>query len=149
MKVWRDKSGKWITAKEFTKRFSEGVQEVSPIQQARLTLWGQYIILIGITLGLFINGFAHIWWLFIILCGSMFVALMSTLGSYQKYTMLKKMFSPEEEEELDQITNSQEIDVEGKLMIPPTPQTSSNVTAVTPDGSNSIMKGGKESEVKI
>ena len=147
MKVWKDKTGKWIDAKEFAKRFSEGVQEVSPIQQAKVTLIGQCIVIVGIILGLFINGFAHIWWLFIILCGSLFVAGVSTLGAYQKYKMLKKMFSPEEEEKLEDIINQQTTST-GDRGVSPEKIVVSNQGSPA-DISQSNMKGGKEDEVKI
>lgn len=92
MKIWKDKSGKWITPKEFATRFGEGVQQVSPIQQSKVTLLGQSIILMGILIGLFVT-FNQTWWLFIILIGSFIVSGTATLGAWQKFKIMKQMFS--------------------------------------------------------
>ena len=89
MKVWRDKKGKWLTAKEFTARFREGVQKITPLQVTVTTLWGQGIVLSGIILGIIINIIFSIWWLVIVLIGSILITSMSILATYQKYIFLK------------------------------------------------------------
>lgn len=115
MKVWKDrKTGEWIDFKTFKERFSQGVQEINPFQQAKVSLQGQFIILIGIVSGLIATGISHIWWLFTILIGSLIVSSVATLGGYQKYILLKKMYSPEEllnepeiKEKLEEVINEQ------------------------------------------
>ena len=106
MKVWKDKSGKWIDAKEFAQRFSQGVQNVSPVQQARVSMFGQTIIFFGVLFGLIVNVYAHLWWLVVILSGSLLVVSVATLGAYQKLKVLKNMENSFEK--IEEVTEGKE-----------------------------------------
>jgi len=52
MKVWKDKDGKKITAKEFVKRFKEGLSEITPQQKIKNEARSTFIMLIGYISGL-------------------------------------------------------------------------------------------------
>lgn len=103
LKIWTDREGRKLTAKEFIERFKEGVTQISPIQQARTSLVGQGIILGGVIFGLIVNLVAHVWWLFVILLGSLIVVSTATLGAWQKFKVLKKM--EESFEKIEEVTN--------------------------------------------
>ena len=91
MKVWKDKEGNWITAKEFTTRWKQGVEGITPIQQTKSTISGYLIIFIGVLWGLILAYKSGTWWLFIILIGSTVVTGTQFIGTLQKYILLKKM----------------------------------------------------------
>ena len=52
MKAWKDKEGKKITAKEFTKRFKEGIGNMTPMQRLTNEVRSTFIMLVGYILGL-------------------------------------------------------------------------------------------------
>lgn len=91
MKVWTDTSGNKLTAKEFASRWKSGVQAVTPLQQMKVTLFGYFIVIVGIIWGIIFTAIIHTWWLLVILCGSLFVSGMQTLGALQKYIILNKI----------------------------------------------------------
>ena len=91
MKVWTDKEGNKLDAKEFMSRWKDGINAVTPLQNTYITLIGHVIILIGIALGIVINLVYSIWWLFIILIGSAFVSGMSFIATLQRYRLLKQI----------------------------------------------------------
>jgi len=92
MKVWKDKTGKWITPKEFFSRWKSGLEGVTQLQQTKMQLNGSLISLVGILCGIVmcIIGIKTLWWLLIILVGALFNSSMGCLGQWQKYIMLKK-----------------------------------------------------------
>lgn len=89
--IWTDKDGNKLTPKEFMARFKEGVTKITPLQNTKVTLVGQGIVLAGIILGIIINLVYSLWWLLIILGGSLLITTMSTLATYQKYILLKNI----------------------------------------------------------
>lgn len=101
MKVWKDRSGKWIDRKEFTNRFKTGVQQISPMQQIKVSMFGYLIIYAGIIFGLVSTYKVELWWLFTILCGSGIISLIQGLGMLQKYLIYKNL-----EKEVDNETKT-------------------------------------------
>lgn len=87
----KDKSGKEITTKEFFQRWKQGIQEVTPLQQTKISLWGTLLVMIGVIIGLYVTFVSKTWWLFLILLGSFVMTSMTILGSLQKYWALKKI----------------------------------------------------------
>lgn len=87
----RTKNGEQITWSEFGKRWKQGIAAVTPLQQTKSQLFGQWIILIGIVWGAIIAGYTKTWWLLVILMGSLLVTATGTLGTYQKYFALKTL----------------------------------------------------------
>ena len=52
MKVWKDKSGKKITAKEFAKRFKEGIDSLTPVQKLKNEVRSTFTMFLGYVMGL-------------------------------------------------------------------------------------------------
>ena len=91
MKVWTDKEGKKLTASEFSARFKQGVQAITPFQQAKISLFGIILVLTGIVVGIITSIITKQWWLLIILVGSLIITWMQMIGSIQKYLILNDM----------------------------------------------------------
>ncbi len=89
MKVWKGKEGKWITLTEFLSRWKDGIQKITPLQQLQTQMLGMLLIFAGILFGLVIAFRTSLWWLFIILLGSMIVFLSQIVGILQRYIILK------------------------------------------------------------
>ena len=82
-----------LGAKEFGRRWAEGIKQVSPAQQNYFQLVGNVITIIGILcgIGMSLLYFSKFWWGAVILVGALIVTGTSTLGLYQKYLMFKQM----------------------------------------------------------
>jgi hypothetical protein len=91
MKFWTDVEGNKLTFKEFMARWKKGIEGITPLQQSKSSLMGSVIVLVGIFWGMVVTFFAQIWWLFVILLGSLIVSLTALLGTYQKYSSFKKI----------------------------------------------------------
>ena len=93
MKVWKDKSGKWIDYKEFKERYKEGVSNISPLQLTSQQLKGMNIILLGILCGIVVCCFniKNLWWLLTILIGSLYVNVTQYIGTWQKKKALENI----------------------------------------------------------
>jgi len=93
MKFWKDKKGNWIDYKQFSKRFKEGVSNISPYQLTSQQLKGMNLILIGLLCGIVICCFniKNLWWLLIILIGSLYVNVTMYIGTWQKKKALENI----------------------------------------------------------
>lgn len=93
MKIWRDKSGKWIDFKEFSQRFAKGLEGVTPVQQNASQLFFTWITLIGLLCGIVVSIIAwdKMWWVFIILVAAVGNTIVSIIGLKQKHTQLKRV----------------------------------------------------------
>jgi len=80
-----------MTPREFMKRWLEGIKQITPFQQTKVTLIGSILVLVGVIIGLYSTFILKVWWLFIILLGSFFITSMSLVGTYQKYQALKNI----------------------------------------------------------
>ena len=80
-----------MKVKEFMRRWKEGIQKVTPFQQIKINLVGNVLVVIGVIIGLITSSMLGIWWLFIILLGSLFLTSMGLLGNIQKYFALQKI----------------------------------------------------------
>jgi len=98
MKFWTDKQGKELTFKEFMQRWKQGIQEVNQVQQLKISLIGYWIVLGGIVSGIISAIITSIWWLMIVLLGSLIITGVSTLGAYQKYNILSKLLKEVKDE---------------------------------------------------
>ena len=89
----RTRDGELITWKEFMKRWKQGIEGVSVLQQTKSQLTSTRIILVGIVAGLVITLMAAktLWWLAIILFGALFNTLVQYLGVWQKKQMLQRL----------------------------------------------------------
>lgn len=91
MKVWKDRSGKWITPQEFSSRFKQGLVAVTPLQQVKTNLIGYVIIFLGVITGVITSIINKQWWLLIILVGSTIITGTSFLGQIQRFISLKNI----------------------------------------------------------
>lgn len=84
--MWKDKTGKNLTFKEFIFRWKKGIEGITPIQKIKSQIWGTRISLIGILLGLVmcIIGYKTLWWLGIILIGALIVSSTQYIGLLQQ-----------------------------------------------------------------
>ena len=72
-------------------RFKAGVEAITPLQHAKISLIGQIIVIAGILIGLWASFISGLVWLFTILIGSLIVSVMGTLAQIQKYIVFKRM----------------------------------------------------------
>lgn len=93
MKVWKTKDGEWITPKEFGKRWSKGIEGVTPLQQTKSQLVFTWITIIGILCGIVVSIVAikTLWWLGIILLAGLGNTFVGMIGIYQRYKQLKRV----------------------------------------------------------
>lgn len=105
LKIWKDKNGKWIDAKEFSSRFKSGVNKVSPIQQTRMQLLFSWITIIGIVCGILVSiwQIKTLWWLGIILLAALGNTLVGIVGLYQRYTQLKNIATIIKEQHINMV----------------------------------------------
>jgi uncharacterized membrane protein YoaK (UPF0700 family) len=79
-----------METKEFISKWKGGIEMVTPLQRAKVDLISYSIIIIGMILGIIINIRAKVWWLVIVLSGSLLLLVMTYLSAIQKYKMLNK-----------------------------------------------------------
>ena len=79
----KDKLGNQLTWKEFFQRWKQGMEEIEPLSQTKVSLIGNVIVVIGVISGLITMSMAGIWWVVIILIGSLFLTGISLLGTLQ------------------------------------------------------------------
>ena len=91
MKVWKDKEGKDVTGKEFVKRWKEGIQQVTPLQQSKVGILGYTVVYLGILWGIIMTIINKQYWLLVILIGSLIISSMQFLGLLQRYILLSKI----------------------------------------------------------
>lgn len=101
MKVWKDKEGKKLTAKEFTKRFKEGINNLTPLQKTKNELRSTFTMLIGYLVGLisliiYRKAFVVQWFtyaLIIIFVGAFWSQLIKWLALRQQLNLLNSLES--------------------------------------------------------
>jgi len=91
MKVWKDKSGRWITFKEFRTRFAQGVEGITPLQQTTTILWSFVPVIAGMVWGIVVGILIKQWWLVLILSGGLPITTIQIINNYQKYKIQKKV----------------------------------------------------------
>lgn len=70
-------------------RFKAGVKAATPLQLAKIELSGQFLILIGILIGIYATFTSRTWWLLIILIGSLIVTSTGLFARLQRFKLLK------------------------------------------------------------
>ncbi len=93
MKVWRTPKGEWLTFKEFMERWRKGIEGLTPLQIINTHLRSLKLALIGILLGLYysIMAFKQLYWLFVILLGSLGIMLSQWVVIWQKKKALENI----------------------------------------------------------
>ncbi len=87
--VWKDRSGKGVTLKQFFKRWKDGIEGATPMQQTRIALWAFLPLFAGIFWGIAITFIGKTYWMCLILCGSLPLTSVQFLSNWQKYKSQK------------------------------------------------------------
>jgi len=96
MRVWTDRKGKPVTAREFVSRWKGGIQKITPLQITKFQIMGNLFMLVGILIGLWVS-WGALKWLFIILTGSLFLVSMQMISTLQRYIMISNIKKVKEE----------------------------------------------------
>lgn len=96
---WIDKQGNKLKFKEFMRRWALGIQGITPLQQAKTSLLGVWIVITGIIWGIVVTWIAEMWWLLIVLVGSLIVTAVQLLSTWQKFKTYKRIAQAQKEAE--------------------------------------------------
>lgn len=109
-KIFKDKEGNKLTFKEYIERWKGGIENVTPLQQAKIQLSGTKITLLGLFLGLCVSiyGWRNLWWVGIILIGAILNTGIQFLATKQK----KKLYQDIEDKFKEAIDVDEEEDKE-------------------------------------
>lgn len=91
MKVWTDRQGNKLTAKEFFSRWKTGIEGITPLQQKKTALWSFIPLFGGILWGIAVTLIAGTYWLSAILIGSLPLTTINFISTYQQYKSIKKV----------------------------------------------------------
>ncbi len=88
-----DKYGNYLTIRQYIKKWEKGIEGVTPLQQAGMTFRSTWIILLGITLGIFVCflNLKTLWWLLVILIGALFNTIIQQIAGYQRLQILRRL----------------------------------------------------------
>lgn len=90
----KDTKGNKLSYKEFMKKWKIGIEGITPLQQAKTSLMGTWIVLSGILAGIVINALVRMkeqWiWIEVILVGSLILTVVQMIGGFQRYWNFKK-----------------------------------------------------------
>lgn len=88
---WKDKAGNKLTFKEFLGRWGKGIEGITPLQQTRTVLIAFLPVLAGISWGIVVSIIGKIYWMTLILCGSLPITLVQVVNNIQKYRAQKRV----------------------------------------------------------
>jgi hypothetical protein len=99
MKVWKDKQGNKLTAKEFSARFKEGIKNITPVQKLTNEVRSTFTMLVGYVVGLaslviYRDAFAVQWFtyaLIIIFLGASWSHVIKWIALRQQLKLIKEM----------------------------------------------------------
>lgn len=97
MHIWKDREGKAVSGKEFLTRWKQGINSISPYTLAKNERFGQFIMFVGLIIGLAVSVYGKQWWLCIILVGGLISILVSLIGTQQKINSLAIIYGKEED----------------------------------------------------
>ena len=87
----KDKEGNKLTWKEFFKKWKQGIDGVTVMQQVKMQIQSTYIMILGMILGIIVSGadYKHYWWIMVVLIGGIFNTGISLITLYQKKHQLE------------------------------------------------------------
>ena len=90
---YKDTQGNKLNLEEFLGRWKQGLQSVTPLQQVKIQIKGNWIVIIGVLAGIVMSSLAAktLWWLMIILFGGLFNVIVQQLGTWQKKKALERI----------------------------------------------------------
>ena len=77
--------------KEFFKRWKGGIQQITPLQQQKINIIGSVFVVCGVIIGIITSFMLKLWWLFIILLGSLLLTGISFISILQKYFVFNEL----------------------------------------------------------
>jgi len=86
---WKTRSGEKITLKQFWKKFWQGVDGITPLQQVKTTLMSFIPVFAGLIWGIVVTLMMGTYWLSLILVGSLPITAIQFISNLQKYKRLK------------------------------------------------------------
>jgi len=86
----KDKQGKSYTFKEFMKKWKQGMEGITPVQQLSSNNLGYYLVFLGEIVGIITSIWMRQWWLLIILIGSLIITAVAYIGNWQQLQVMKK-----------------------------------------------------------
>jgi hypothetical protein len=94
-----------LGGKEFLRRWKEGTQSVSPLEQTKAQIVFTRITLLGMTLGFGVSIWQgkNLWWLALILGGAIGNTYISYLGLKQKIKLLEQFNQLNNQEEVNNV----------------------------------------------
>lgn len=87
---WRDRRGKKISLKQFTSKWKEGIINITPLQQTQITLWSFIPMFTGMIWGIVATLMGGLYWMSLILCGSLPITSIQFISNIQKFRAQKK-----------------------------------------------------------
>jgi len=105
----KDVKGEEVKTREFFKRWKAGIEGITPLQQAKTNLMGNWITLSGVLAGIVVNAVVRMenqWlWIETILFGSLILIVIQMIGGLQKYWRFKVIDKAQKklEEEMNKI----------------------------------------------
>lgn len=100
IKIWKRKyfakdiHGNKLSFRSFMKKWKEGIEGITPLQQAKTSVLGTWIIISGLIGGISIMAIIRPentwWWFLVILTGSLIVTTIQLIGSLQKLWKFKE-----------------------------------------------------------
>jgi hypothetical protein len=86
---------KELGTKKFFKRWGEGIEGITPLQEVKTSMIGTGMILIGVLFGIIVDSVVRLknfwWWTDLILVGSFIVTTIQIIGQYKKYKIHKRI----------------------------------------------------------
>lgn len=101
IKIWKRKyfakdiEGNKLSFKQFMKRWKQGIEGITPLQQARTSVLGTWIVISGIVGGIGVMSIIRPentwWWFVVILSGSLIISVTQIIGGLQKLWRFKEI----------------------------------------------------------
>jgi hypothetical protein len=86
------KKYKQLGTKKFFKKWGEGIEGITPLQNTRTVLISLIVMILGVVYGfIFTLLFTRTYWLSVILGASLPITFMQFVSAYQKYVKLKEV----------------------------------------------------------
>lgn len=86
---WKDRKGKHLSFKQFAGRYKEGIINITPLQQTKTTLWSFIPMFAGIIWGIVVTLIGGMYWMSLILGGSLPITSIQFISNVQKYKAQK------------------------------------------------------------
>lgn len=96
---WLDKFGNKLKFKEFLKRFGEGVEGITPLQQTKTVLISIIPVIAGLIWGATVTFLGKTYWMTLILVASLPITSIQFLSNWQKYKRQKVIEQHQKEAE--------------------------------------------------